>query len=173
MHPAARSGRLASGADGCPARRGGEVAVEGIQEPVDRRLQAVLRRAVLDHVASERRRSFTPLLHVGCPGGPQTVFAPADEPADQGLRTDVVAALLRRTARTGPAAVPGPLAAPLVWLTRPGDLVLQDLDVAWLAACRAAGAEAGRSLALVVVTRRGWRDPRSGVGRTWQRLRPR
>lgn len=173
MRPAARSGRLTSGADGCPSRRGGKVAVEGIQEPVDRRLQALLRRAVLDHVISERRKSFTPLLHVGCPGGPQTVFAPADEPADQGLRTDVVAALLRRTARADPAAASDPLTVPLVWLTRPGDLVLQDLDVAWLAACRAGGGEAGRPLELVVVTRRGWRDPRSGVGRTWQRLRPR
>ncbi len=147
--------------------------MEGIQEPVDRRLQVVLRRTVLEHVVSERRKSFIPLLHVGCPGGPQTVFAPADEPADQGLRTDVVAALLRRTAHAGPAAAPSPLAAPLVWLTRPGDLLLQDLDVAWLRATLGAGTEAGRCLELVVVTRRGWRDPRSGVSRTWQRLRVR
>jgi hypothetical protein len=75
-----------------------------------------------------------------------------------------VAALLRRTAGTEPR---------LVWLTRPGDLALQDLDAAWLAATRAAGAEAGLPLTMVVVTRHGWRDPRSGAGRTWKRLRAR
>lgn len=67
---------------------------------------------------------------------------------------------------------PTPRADPFVWLTRRGDpAVLQDLDARWLAAARAAYAEAGSPLTFVVVGRRGWHDPRSGVGRTWVRLR--
>jgi hypothetical protein len=139
--------------------------VEGIHEPVTRSLHRTLRRAVLEHAGSERRRIFAPLLHVGTPGGPQALFAPGPLPAtDHALRTDVMAALLRRT-----SAIDGRL----VWLTRPGDLELQDLDAAWLAAARAAGAEAGVPVTMVVVTRHGWRDPRSGAGRTWKRLRAR
>ncbi|MFC6343424.1 hypothetical protein ACFP8W_15675, partial [Nocardioides hankookensis] len=42
--------------------------VEGIQEPVARPLHLVLRRAVADHAARERRRLHPPLLHVGWPG---------------------------------------------------------------------------------------------------------
>jgi hypothetical protein len=132
---------------------------------VTRSLHRSLRRAVLEHAGSERRRIFAPLLHVGTPGGPQALFAPGPLPAtDHALRTDVMAALLRRT-----SAIDGRL----VWLTRPGDLELQDLDAAWLAAARAAGAEAGVPVTMVVVTRHGWRDPRSGAGRTWKRLRAR
>ena len=85
-------------------------------------------------------------------------------PLDHALRTDVVAAMLARV-RAEPA--------PLVWITRPGDLCLQDVDAVWLAAARAATAEAGRALTLVVVTRQGWWDPRSGATRTWRRLRVR
>jgi hypothetical protein len=139
--------------------------VEGIHEPVTRSLHRTLRRAVLEHAGSERRRIFAPLLHVGTPGGPQALFAPGPLPAtDHALRTDVMAALLRRT-----SAIDGRL----VWLTRAGGLDLQDVDAAWLAAARAAGAEAGVPVTMVVVTRHGWRDPRSGAGRTWKRLRAR
>lgn len=139
--------------------------MEGIREPVTRFLHRTLRRAVLEHAASERRRSFAPLLHVGTPGGPQVLFAAGPLAlTDHALRTDVVAALLRRTAATD---------GRLVWLTRPGELELQDVDAAWLAAVRAAGAEAGAPVTMVVVTRRGWWDPRSGAGQTWKRLRTR
>jgi hypothetical protein len=139
--------------------------VEGIREPLTRSLHTTLRRAVLEHAVSERRRVFAPLLHVGTPGGPQALFAPVPLAAtDHALRTDVVAALLRHTSG---------LDDRLVWLTRPGDLELQDVDAAWLAAARAAGAEAGVPLTMVVVTRHGWRDPRSGAGQTWKRLRAR
>jgi hypothetical protein len=58
-----------------------------------------------------------------------------------------------------------------VWLTRSGELALHDLDVEWLTAAASAYAEAGVDLTMVVVNRRGWRDPRSGVGQTWVRLR--
>ena len=140
--------------------------MEGIQEPVSRATATVLRRAVLDHTVSERRRSFPALLHVGVPGGVEEVAAAAaDDSLDQALRTDVVAALLHRTRRPG--------FVPLVWLTRPGPLDLQDVDAHWLAAARSASAEAGIGLTLVVVTRRGWSDPRSGVRREWKRLRSR
>ncbi len=56
---------------------------------------------------------------------------------------------------------------------RLGDLALQDVDLAWLAAARAAYAEAELPLVMVVVSRTAWRDPRSGVGRSWRRLRVR
>ena len=64
-----------------------------------------------------------------------------------------------------------PDGTPIVWLTRPGELDLQDVDAAWLAASRAAFAEAERELTFVVVTRTGWRDPRTATQRTWRRLR--
>ena len=67
-----------------------------------------------------------------------------------------MAALLRRTA--------GAPEEQLVWLTRAGDLELQDVDAAWLAAARAAVLEAGVPLTLVIVNRHGWWDPRSGAG---------
>jgi hypothetical protein len=37
----------------------------------------------------------------------------------------------------------------------------------------AAFAEVGEDATFVVVTRHGWADPRSGVGRTWKRIRQR
>ena len=61
----------------------------------------------------------------------------------------------------------------MTWLTRPGGLELQDVDLAWLRVVAAVNGETGRSLPFVVVTRGGWRDPRSGVGRSWRRLRVR
>ncbi|MEP9365456.1 hypothetical protein ABLE68_20985 [Nocardioides sp. CN2-186] len=142
--------------------------MEGIQEPVGRALHLVLRRAVLDHAVAERRRVHPPLVHVGRPGGPEDVFAvETGDTLDHALRCDVVAALLRRSWRPGSGSVP------MMWLTRTGELDLQDVDVAWMAAARAASAEAGIGLTLVVVNRHGWRDPRSGVRREWKRLRQR
>jgi predicted dienelactone hydrolase len=141
---------------------------EGIVEPVARGLYVRLRRAVLDHARTERRRRvFPPVLHVGSPGLTVAEFAiePAD-PTDQALRTDIVSAMLRLAARRGDT--------PLVWLSRPGaPSEVRDVDLEWLAATRAAGAELGRHLPFVVINRRAWRDPRTGVGRVWQRLRDR
>jgi hypothetical protein len=118
------------------------------------------RSAVRAHAAAERRRRFAPLLHVGLPGV-RTMTVPAHPSGgDHALRSDLVAAMLART--EGPH---------LVWLTRPGELSWHDADAAWLPASTAAYAEAGRDLTWVVVTRRGWWDPRSGVRRTWQRVR--
>lgn len=140
--------------------------MEGIREPVPRPLLQQLRTAVLDHALSERRRVHLPLLHVGSPGGTGTLFAiRGQDDSDHALRTDIVAALLGRSQRAG--------VVPLVWLTRPGALDVQDVDAAWLASARAAYAEAGAPLTLVVVNRHGWRDPRSGCTREWKRLRQR
>jgi hypothetical protein len=137
---------------------------EGLQEPISAPLHHLLRRAVQDHATSERRRVFRPRLHVGVPGGVEAVFAVRDDEAtDHALRCDVVAAMVRRARRPGPV--------PMVWLTRAGELETQDVDAAWLASARAAYAELGLPLLMVVVNRRGWRDPRSGASRTWRRLR--
>ncbi len=147
--------------------------MEGIREPVDRTTALVLRRAVLDHVRVERRRWFPPLLHVGAPGGASEILsADPDEALDHALRADLVAAMLHRGRRAGGPGGPGGR-VPMLWLTRPGPLELQDVDAAWMSAARTATAEAGVGLTLVVVTRRGWFDPRSGVRREWKRLRQR
>jgi hypothetical protein len=142
----------------------GEVtAVEGLSEPLPGQTRALLRRVVLEHAAHERRRVYPPVLHVGVPGDRVTCLEVGTaEPTDPGLRTDVVAAL-RVHAGVRPDQ--------LVWLSRSGGLELQDVDARWLAATRAAYDEAGAPLAFVVVNRRGWRDPRSGLCQTWARVR--
>jgi hypothetical protein len=141
---------------------GGEA---GLVEPLAVALRRSLRQAVLDHAVAERRQVHLALLHVGLPGARQAVHpVRPDEPSDQALRADVVAAMVRRVGMAG---------TPLVWLTRPGDLVDQDVDLAWLAAARQAFGEAGLTLVFVVVNRHGWRDPRSGLGASWVRIRPR
>lgn len=139
-------------------------ATPGLATPVPAAVQARLRRAVLDHGRAERRRVHPAVVHVGSPGGAEYTFEVRPGKADDhGLRTDVVAALLARARRTEEA--------PLVWLTRPGPLHVQDVDAEWLAAAWAAYAEAGVPMTMVVANRHGWRDPRSGVGRVWTRLR--
>lgn len=146
--------------------RHADSVAEGLHPPLSAPVQRALRRAVLDHATHEHRRVFAPLLHVGVPGGEVAVLGlSGGEHTDHGLRCDLVAALVRRALRLGPP--------PLVWLTRSGGLDAEDVDLAWLAAARAAYAEAGLPLTMVVVTRQGWRDPRSGATRTWQRLRER
>jgi hypothetical protein len=133
-----------------------------IHEPVPDPLLGVLRRAVLDHASTETRRQYAPALHVGVPGGTAAAFEIVpDDPDDQALRVDVVEAMVRRVGR-----LPG---TPLVWLTRPGVLQPEDTDLAWLAATRTAAAELGLAPHYVVVNRRAWIDPITGVGRVWQR----
>ena len=138
----------------------------GIVEPVPDALHLLLRQAVLALAESERRRQFPPVLHAGTPGGSHVAFqAVRDECDDAALRVDVVEALLGRVAPPAETA--------LVWLARPGPLDVQDLDLHWLAAAAAAAGELGVGLRMVVVNRRSWRDPRTGVGREWRRLRRR
>lgn len=149
-----------------------ETSVEGLHEPLSPVLEKRLRRAVLDHTATEHRRSFLALVHLGIPGGKEVVHAHReDEPTDQWLRADIIHSMRRRV------GVPDPI----VWLTRPseakpegigtGDLEVEDVDLRWLAAARQAFREIGAPLTYVVVTRNAWLDPRSGLSRRWKRLR--
>ena len=142
--------------------------MDGLCEPLARPLLTVLRRAVVDHATAERRRVYPPLLHVGWPGVRGEVFAaePGDR-FDPALRSDVVAALLRSARLRPPTAG----AVPMLWLTRSGTLEVGDLDRAWLNAGLRASAEAGLGLTFVVVTKHGWRDPRTGSHREWRRVR--
>ena len=149
-----------------------ETSVEGLHEPLSPVLEKRLRRAVLDHTATEHRRSFLALVHLGIPGGKEVAHAHReDEPTDHWLRTDIIHSMRRRV------GVPDPI----VWLTRPAEaepeaigavgLGIEDVDLRWLAAARAAFREIGAPLTYVVVTRNAWVDPRSGLSRRWKRLR--
>lgn len=137
----------------------------GIEEPVQAILGRVLRRAVADHAAGERRRVFPVVLHCGFPGSAhRTLTVDPTWRLDEALRVDVVEAITRDHLAAGKV--------PLLWLTRPegGEATTSD-DLAWAAAVRAAGAELGAVLDLVVITRTSWHDPRTGVGRRWRRMR--
>lgn len=135
----------------------------GLQEPLTPLLQRVLRSAVIAHARAEPRRSHPAVFHVGVPGGDVRIFEvrPGDT-LDLALRTEIVEALARDA-----------LAAeivPLTWLSRMWGET-DDEDLVWAAAVGAASGELGVRLDLVVLTRRSWHDPRSGVGRSWSRLR--
>lgn len=144
---------------------GSTAGPRGLEEPLAVEVEGMLRRIVLEHVVAERRRRHMPLLHVGRPGADVIHPVRPDEPTDHALRVDVVAAMVRRS-RNAPTP-------PLVWLTRGGPHEIQDVDVEWLAGAWQAFAEAGLPLMFVVVGRHGWFDPRSGVRRSWVRLRRR
>jgi hypothetical protein len=142
-------------------RQGGAVT---LQAPIDRHTHRVLRAAVLELVEGEPRRRFPTALHAGVPGrSVRHVEAPALP--DAGLRADVALALLLHSPATG--------RPPLLWLTRPGELSPHDDDLRWLGPARWAASSLGLPTGLVVVTRRGWFDPVSGVRREWRRLRRR
>ena len=137
-----------------------------LSAPITRAEHSVLRAAVIDFKESMPRGRAPVSLHVGVPGrAVARHVVERGQPLDQALRTDISAALLQRT-----AAAAGHRWA---WLTRSGSLALHDADVAWSAAWYAASAEAGVDVPFVVVTRTGWRDPRTGVLREWSRLRRR
>lgn len=135
----------------------------GLQEPLPRLLQQVLRGAVITHARGERRRTHRPVLHVGVPGGRVCTFEIGpDERLDLALRIEVLEAMARASLDRD--------VVPLTWLTRT-EAGPDTEDLAWAAAVGAASGELGVRLDLVVVTRRAWRDPRSGAGRSWTRLR--
>ncbi|BBH16234.1 hypothetical protein Back2_05210 [Nocardioides baekrokdamisoli] len=92
----------------------------------------------------------------------------AEAPADFGTRVDLVHAMVRRAEAGG---VSTPTCVPWVWLTRSGPATVDDLDLTVLAPTMHAFAEADQPLSYVVITRRGWHDPRSGLQRTWVRVR--
>lgn len=139
-----------------------ETSVEGLHEPLSAVIEKRLRRAVLDHTATEHRRSFLPLVHLGIPGGKEVAHAHReDEPTDAWLRADIIHSMRRRV------GVPDPI----MWLTRAGSTEIEDVDLRWLAAARQAFREIDAPLTYVVVTRNAWVDPRSGMSRRWKRLR--
>lgn len=142
-------------------RQAGRVS---LQAPIDRDTHRVLRAAVLELVQAEprRRSGFPTVVHAGAPGcSLRHVEAPPLP--DAGLRADVVLTLLR--------GAPG--SRPHLWLTRPGELSPHDDDLRWLGPAQWAASALGLPVGLVVVTRRGWFDPVSGVRREWRRLRRR
>lgn len=160
MSPSPPSAPAPASAD--PVRTGA-----GIQAPVPLLLQRVLRRAVREHAVQEQRRRYPAVLHAGLPGAGEASLRRFEvrpgETLDLALRIEIVEALCRESLARK--------VVPLLWLTRPVDG--PDLeDLAWAAAVGCAGPELGVSLDLVVITRRSWWDPRSGVGRTWSRIRP-
>ena len=137
-----------------------------LSAPITRVEHTVFRAAVIE-LKEETPRGRAPVsLQVGIPG---RVVARHDVASgqllDQALRTDIAAALLQRTLATAGHR--------WAWLTRAGPLTLHDADVAWSAAWYAACAESGVDVPFVIVTRTGWRDPRSDVRREWSRLRRR
>lgn len=134
--------------------------------PITRSEHAVFRSAVIEfkETTPRGRAPVSLLVGVGGHSVARHVVTPG-QVLDQALRTDIAAALLQRT-----AAAAGHRWA---WLTRTGSLTLHDADVAWSAAWVAACAEADVDVPFVVVTRSGWRDPRSDVLREWSRLRRR
>ena len=136
--------------------------------PPSAAVAALLRTAVFTHAASERRRIFGAVLHVGSPAHDHlSVPATPRQDHDQAVRTDIVAAMLTAHRRSDPNA------PPVAWLTRPGELTLHDADAAWLGPVAAAAREAGATVTFAVVTKRGWWDPLSGVRRVWKRPRTR
>ncbi|CAA9372901.1 MAG: hypothetical protein AVDCRST_MAG32-877 [uncultured Nocardioides sp.] len=134
-----------------------------LQAPVDRVTHTVLRSAVLELRESEPRLRFSARVQAGVPGRARVHRIAQDDPTDAGHRAEIALALLHAAARDTPR--------PYVWLSRPGDLTVEDLDLVWGSAVRWAAGALGAATDLVVVTRGGWFDPVSGVRREWRRLR--
>ena len=131
---------------------------------------------------SEHRRSHPSVAHARGPGGHAWCELPWSGPAgrrttspdgdalgpaelDLAGRREVAGRLLDQVAGDGGAGQ-----APLLWLTAP----VGEAPAAaggWTAAVLAAAHERGLDPTWVVVTRRGWLDPRSGVGGRPRRAR--
>jgi hypothetical protein len=142
--------------------------------PITRATHVTLRAAVLDFRETERRRRPPATVHVGLPGRWVASFTPGPgEVPDAALAVDVVGALLQRSRRDLAALLGPDHPLPVAWLTRAGSSAMHDADVLWGSATRAAYAEAGLAPTFVVVTRDGWVDHVTGVGREWRRLRRR
>ena len=145
-----------------------EQTLAGLIAPLPFAVRSLLRTAARELVRTERRVVFPPQLHVGTPGGFVVSTPVADAPTDFGTRVDLIHAMVRRAEVAGTET---PTGSPWVWMTRSGPNIATDLDPAFLAPAIQAFSEAGQMLTYFVVTRRGWHDPRSGLGRTWTRIR--
>lgn len=130
---------------------------------VDAEARAALRRAVFGLRSGERRRVFLTQVHVGDPDGEPATYTVDGEALDDGLRTDLVAAMLRRQPEAQASAV---------WISRVGVPEPHDDDLTWTRPCLAAFAESGEIPRwFAVITKRGWYAPLSGETVVWQRLR--
>lgn len=152
-----------------------------LTEPVPAATLTQLRHAVLKFRQLEHRRIYPTRILIGHPDGLHHQFEVPPPPPrvgrgptaaasvmDAAQRVDVVGALLDRWLMAEITS------APLLWLIRPGSLDgVHDLDADWLAAGYHAFGECRVELTMVVITRRGWFDPRSRVARRWKRLRAR
>lgn len=150
-----------------------------LTDPVAADTQARLRRVVLGFRREQHRRIYPSRIVVGDPDGLHHRFEVPARPArsrrgptvdtkliDAAQRADVVGALLEGYLMAGFASTP------LLWVIRPGPLDgVHDIDADWVAAGHQAFAECRVELTMVVITRQGWSDPRSGVTRRWKRLR--
>lgn len=141
---------------------------EGLTAPLPLSVRSLLRTAVAEHARGERRQLFPAHLHVGTPGALRVSTPIAEAPADFGTRVDLIHAMVRRAEAFDGST---PTGFPWVWLTRSGSATPDDVDLSVLAPTMHAFAEADQRLTFVVVTRRGWHDPRSGLSRSWVRLR--
>lgn len=140
----------------------------GLVAPLPFPVRSMLRAATVDHLRSERRALFPATIHVGTPGAFRVSTPVADIAAEFATTADTIHAMVRCAERTG---VSTPSGIPWVWLTRSGEAGADALDFTLLAPTMHAYAEAGQPLTFFVVTRRSWHDPRSGLQRSWTRLR--
>jgi hypothetical protein len=133
---------------------------------------AWLRARVLALRTHTRRRVFPGTVEV-VPHGlaahapPAAAWEYGREPGDHALRVDVLVRLLTDCGCRG---------LPLVHVVhvRPGPHEPGDLDLGWAAAATVAAGVSGTDVAgVLMVSRWGWCDLRTGAGRTWVRLRAR
>lgn len=144
-------------------------------DPLPAAIERGLRAEVL---ALKRRgaRGHLPLqLGAGQPGavddGAARFEAGLGRDWDQHTRTEVAVALGNRLG-CGPGDPPGgEVPAPMLWVSRSGDLELSPNDLSWLSAGRAAWAELGWAPSFALVTRTGWLHQPSDRMRVWRRLR--
>jgi hypothetical protein len=135
-------------------------------------LAAWLHARVLALRASTQRRNFPAAIEVVAPGtpaggGPMTSWIYGAEQHDHALRVEVLLRLLTDCRLRGVAR------ASLVHV-RPGPHEPGDPDLGWAAAAGAASGISGVAVdAVLLVSRWGWLDLASGVGRSWVRPRAR
>lgn len=129
-------------------------------------LAAQLRAALCGFVAAAGTRRLLPtLFHVGTPGG-EEISLTHERWHDAGLRADVVERALEGL--SGRAAE-----RPVPWVTRCGELVVTDVDLAWLAAAREGFGRHGLDLpGFFVMTRYGWVNLLTEESVRWSRVRP-
>jgi hypothetical protein len=100
-------------------------------------------------------------------GAPAAAWEYGGEPGDHALRVDVLVRLLTDCRCRGLRRVH-------VVHVRAGPHEPGDLDLGWAAAASVAGEVSGTDVAgVLMVSRWGWCDLRTGAGRTWVRLRSR